>query len=46
MCEVYYHQRGWQYRIRIFRKNMSQMFILKRSGPNIDPCTTPHTILT
>ena len=45
MYEVYYHQRSWQYHIRILKKNMSQMFILKRSGPNNDPCGTPHAIL-
>ena len=42
MCEVYYHQRSRQYHIRIFQKNMSQMFILKRRGPNIVPYGTPH----
>ena len=44
MCEVYYHQRSWQYHIRILQRNMSHMFILKRRGPNIDPCGTPHAI--
>ena len=45
MFEVHYHQRTWQYRIHIFqKKNMLQMFILKRTGPNIDPCGNPHAI--
>ena len=39
MCEVCYHQHSWLL-YSLFLENISQMFMLKRRGPNTDPSRT------
>ena len=41
MFEVNYHQRSWQYHIRIHVADVYSV----NSGSNIAPCRTPHAVL-